>query len=360
MPPARERPTLETIARLLGVSRATVSNAYNRPDQLSADLRDRVLATAADLGYAGPDPAARGLRKGRVGAVGYMLGDRLSYAFSDPAAIAFLDGLAGVLEPEGTGLLIIPGGESGGPPPELVSSAVVDGLVSYCLSEDDPALDAARARSVPLVMVDHPGRRNEGVVRVDDAGGAAAVGRHLVDLGHRHLAVVSLELRRDRRAGLADPDRVASVTWTVSRERLAGNRAAVEAAGIDWATVPIWECPYNGRQPGREGAAALLSMRPRPTAIIAHSDETALGVLEGAHDQGIDIPGDLSVVGFDDTDAAGLATPPLTTVRQPLHRKGELAGRRLLELQAGRAPARPRRLPTELIVRASTAPPRRR
>lgn len=355
--PASEQPTLETIARHLGVSRATVSNAYNRPDQLSAQLRDKILIAAAELGYAGPNPAARSLRRGRVGAVGFMLCDRLSYAFSDPAAVALLDGLAEVIEPEGAGLLILPGEESGGPSPDLAANAVVDGLISYALSEDDPALEIARGRPVPLVLVDQPRRPDEAVVRIDDAGGATAVARHLVDLGHRRMAIVTFELRRDRRAGIADAERLADATWTVARERIAGYRTAIEAAGIDWESVQIWECPYNGRQPGREAATALLTRQPPPSAIIALSDELALGVIEGARGCGIDVPRGLSVVGFDDTPHAATAIPPLTTVRQPLRRKGQLAGRRLLELQAGRTARRSRRLPTELVVRESTAAP---
>lgn len=356
---AREQPTLETIARYLGVSRATVSNAYNRPDQLSAQLRGRILAAAAELGYAGPDPAARSLRRGRVGAVGFMLCDRLSYAFSDPAAVALLDGLAEVLEPEGAGLLILPGEESGGPSPDLAANAVVDGLISYALAEDDPALHVARGRPVPLVLVDQPRQPDEASVRIDDTGGASAVARHLVELGHRRLAIVTFELRRDRRTGLADPERLAAGTWMVARERMAGYRSAIEAVGIDWDGVPIWECPYNGRQPGRDAATELLARRPPPTAIVALSDELALGVIEGARDRGIDVPRGLSVAGFDDTPHAETAIPPLTTVRQPLRRKGRLAGRRLLELQAGRAPTQSRRLPTELVVRDSTAAPGR-
>jgi DNA-binding LacI/PurR family transcriptional regulator len=357
--PTRERPTLETIARSLGVSRATVSNAYNRPDQLSPRLRERIMATAAELGYAGPDPAARRLRQRRAGAVGVLMADRLSYAFSDPAAVLLLDGLAEVLEPESSGLLILPGVAGSGPPPDLVRNAVVDGLVTYCLSDDDPALAAARARQVPLVLVDHGPQPGEIAVLVDDRGGAAAVARHLLDLGHRRIAVVAYELARDRRTGLADAERQAGITFAGTRERLSGYRDELVDAGLDWDTIPVWECAHNGRQPGREAGAALLERRPRPTAIIALSDELAIGVLEAARDAAVEVPRDLSVVGFDDIPAAAHIRPPLTTVRQPLRRKGEQAGRHLLDLRAGRRPRRPRRFPTELIVRASTARPRR-
>ena len=361
--PTRERPTLDTIARALGVSRATVSNAYNRPDQLSPALRERILTTAASLDYGGPDPAARSLRQRRVGAVGVLMSDRLSYAFSDPAAVLLLDGLAEVLEPEGSGLLILPGVDGGGPPVELIRNAVVDGLVTYCLADDDPALEAARARRVPLVLVDDvPQRGGEGgpgdaAIQIDDPGGAAAAAQHLVDLGHRCIAVVSYELRRDRRSGLANAQRQAAMTFSGTRERLGGYRRALVDAGLDWSVIPVWECPHNGRQVGREAAAVLLGTQPRPTAILAMSDELAIGTLEAARDAGIDVPGELSVVGFDDVPAAAHTTPPLTTVRQPLRRKGELAAERLLALQAGRRPPLAPRLPTELVVRGSTARP---
>jgi DNA-binding LacI/PurR family transcriptional regulator len=286
--------------------------------------------------------------------------DRLSYAFSDPAAVLFLDGLAEVLEPEGAGLLILPGTRGAGPPPELVQRAVVDGLVTYCLPDDDASLRVARERGVPLVLVDHPGRSGEATVRIDDPGGGAGVVQHLLDLGHRRLAVVSYELGPGHRHGLVDGDRLAGITFAGTRERLGGYRTALAGAGRDWPATPIFECDHNARQPGREAAAVLLAARPRPTAIVAMSDELALGVLEAAADAGLDVPGDLSVVGFDDTPAAANATPPLTTVRQPLRQKGVLAGQRLLALRDGRPTGRSRRLPTEVVVRGSTAAPRRR
>lgn len=352
------RPTLETIARAVGVSRATVSNAYNRPDQLSTSLRDRILETAASLGYGGPDPAARSLRTGRAGAVGVLMCDRLSYAFSDPAAVLFLDGLAEVLEPEGAGLLVLPGAAGSGPPAELVQGAVVDGLVTYCLPDDDPALDVARERGVPLVLVDHAGRRGEATVRIDDAGGGEAVVQHLLDLGHQRLAVVSYELGPGHRHGYVDADRLAGITFGGTRERLGGYRTALAGSGLDWPKTPIFECDHNARQPGREAAATLLASRPRPTAIVAMSDELALGVLQAAEDASLEVPRDLSVVGFDDTPAAARAIPPLTTVNQPLREKGALAGRRLLALQEGTPPGRSRRLATRVVVRDSTGPPR--
>jgi DNA-binding LacI/PurR family transcriptional regulator len=214
-----------------------------------------------------------------------------------------------------------------------------------------------------LVLVDDVPRRGaeggpgDDAIQIDDPGGATAAAQHLVDLGHRRIAVVSFELTRDRRSGMASAERQAAITFSGTRDRLGGYRKGLVDAGLDWSDILVWECPHNGRQVGREAAAVVLETRPRPTAILAMSDELAIGTLEAARDAGVDVPGELSVVGFDDIPAAAHTTPPLTTVRQPLRRKGELAGELLLALQAGRRPALAPRLPTELVVRGSTAPP---
>lgn len=171
--------------------------------------------------------------------------------------------------------------------------------------------------------------------------------------------MVSYELGPGHRQGHVDADRLSGISFAGTRERLGGYRAALAGADLDWPTTPLFECDHNARQPGREAAATLLAARPRPTAIVAMSDELALGVLQAANDARLDVSQDLSVVGFDDTPAAARATPPLTTVRQPLREKGALAGQRLLALQEGKPPSRARRLPTSVVVRESTAPPRR-
>jgi DNA-binding LacI/PurR family transcriptional regulator len=354
----KPRVTLATLAEDLGVSRATVSNAYNRPDQLSADLRDRILARAEVLGFAGPDPAARSLRRGRVGAVGVLLDEGVSYAFSDPAAVLLFDGLAQELEHDQQALLLLAGRAPRGPDPAAVREAVVDAWVIASLSSDSPAIAAARARQQPMVALDQPILPGVPVVALDDAGGTRAAMEHAIGLGHRRIGVVSFAIVDDDLYGLADLDRQAATTYAVTARRLAGAAAAVKEAGMQWAGIPVVESPHNNPECAAEAAALLLSRRPRPTAIVTFSDQLALGVLYAARAAGLSVPAQLSVVGFDDTPAAALADPPLTTVRQPLGERGRAVGRLVRELLAGEQPTIPPPYPTELIVRGSTAPPR--
>src|SRR3954468_4474599 len=139
--------TLKTVAKAVGVSPSTVSNAYNKPDQLSTALWERILATAHELGYAGPDASARALRSGKAGAVGVLFTDKLAYAFSDPYAVGFLAGLAEVAEEFVTSLLLMPLDSSdieGGP--NAVRQAAIDGAAIFCVAPGHPGLDVLRKR----------------------------------------------------------------------------------------------------------------------------------------------------------------------------------------------------------------------
>jgi DNA-binding LacI/PurR family transcriptional regulator len=308
------RVTLQTIADAVGVSRTSVSNAYNRPDQLAPALRERILATARDLGYSGPDPAARRLRSGRRDAVGLLLAEGLSRAFTDPAAALLLQGIARTIEEAGLALLLVP--ERGG-----VQDAVVQSLCLCALPAGHPNVVAALARRLPLVVVDEPRLAHHAYVGIDDRRGARLAAGHLLALGHRRFALLCGE----------------SAT---QRERLAGFRAAVEGAHARWEAPP--------------DLAAALAAETRPTALLAGSDQLALAALETARDAGLVVPHDLSIVGFDDIPGAAWSVPALTTVRQPLLRKGEIAGRLLTTAAtAGRTVV----LPVELVVRGSTARP---
>jgi DNA-binding LacI/PurR family transcriptional regulator len=178
---------------------------------------------------------------------------------------------------------------------------------------------------------------------------------HLYRLGHRRIGIVALPLSPDGYEGPSDLERQAAARYHCNRERLAGIRAAFEAAGIDWSVVPIEERVPHGRDAGRRAAAALLDGADPPTALLAMSDELAIGALQAAAERRLAVPRDLSVMGFDDTPAAAEALPPLSTVAQPHREKGETSARMLLEPEG--QPARVT-LPTRIVTRESTAPPR--
>jgi len=345
------RATLQTVADAVGVSRATVSNAYNRPDQLTAELRKRILAAARELGYAGPDPAARRLRQGRAGAVGLLLTETLSYAFTDSAAVFFLEGLARRCEERDAQLLLVPIAP-GAREADAVRHAVVDGLCTYCLPERHPALEAVLERQLPTVLVESPRVEGMSFVGVEDRRGTRALGRHLIALGHRRFAVIVPILVPDGREGRADGARLANAAYENDRERLAGLWEALEEGGVRWDDVPVEE-RANRQEGGEAGARALLAAEPRPTAIVAVTDTLALGALRAARELELAVPGDVSIAGFDDIPEAARADPPLTTVRQLLVEKGFAAGQMLFELIEGGG-AHELTLPVELVVRGST------
>jgi DNA-binding LacI/PurR family transcriptional regulator len=350
------RPTLDTIAREVGVSRATVSNAYNRPDQLSAGLRERIIRTAKELGYAGPDPVARSLATQRAGSVTIMLCDGLSSAFSDPALCIMLDALASTVDSPDRALLLLPGVEDGGPRAESVMRAQTDVVVAYSLPEGAPALAAARERNLPLVIVDQPALPGAAMVRVDDFGGALLAARHVTSLGHRRVAILGFGLSADGHRGPGGPQRVSSAHFRVTLDRIAGYLKGLAEQGIVPDEVPLWEAPGSVRELGREGARWLFGLRPRPTAVLCMSDELALGALRAAGELGLSVPGEVSIVGFDDTPAASWADPPLTTVRQDLVEKGRQTGELALRMLDGVRPGRPVTIGVDLQVRGSTGP----
>jgi DNA-binding LacI/PurR family transcriptional regulator len=351
----RRPATLASLAAELGVSRTTVSNAYNRPDQLSAPLRERVLEAARRLGYPGPDPVARSLRTRRAGAVGLLLTEALSYAFRDPVATGFLEGLALACEQAGQGLLLVPVS-----PEHVDVSAVhragVDGFVVYSVREDDPHFLAVLERPVPTVVCDQPAGV-EGVDRVgvDDRNAMLGLARHLTGLGHRRVGVICMRLAAQRNDGPVSAARQATIGYPVQRNRLAGLRDGLTEVGVDWSDVAVWERFDHSVEAGQAAAAELLAARPELTAVVCTSDILALGALRHATQQGIVVPDELTITGFDGVPEAERAG--LTTVWQPVLEKGKVAGELLLD-RGDRI--RPRRvtLPTELRIGLTSCAPR--
>ena len=343
------RPTLETVAQAAGVSAMTVSNAYNRPDQLSEDTRARVLAVAKELGYAGPDPAGRSLRTRRANTIGVLLTEQLPYAFADPGMVSFLHGLATGLADAGQALLLVP--TEGNAEHAHVRNALVDGFVLTSLVAGHPAVADVLGRRLPVVAWGHPKIPGVPRIGVDNARAAAKAARHLLELGHTSFGVVTFG---DGQA--VDAQTLVPGVQLAMRARVSGFVRALHANGIDPASVSIASGGRNSRASGREAATRMLTDR-RPTAVFGVTDVLALGVLDAAASRGLDVPDQLSVVGFDDVAAAAASVPPLTTVAQSLFDQGRLAASVVLDQVAGR-PVRIPPIRTEVVVRGSTAPPR--
>ena len=340
------RPTLDTVAAAAGVSRMTVSNAYNRPDQLSSATRERVLAVAAALGYPGPDPAARSLRRGRSGTVGVLMTERLAYAFTDPGMVSLMRGMASELGTAGQAMLLVP--SESDDVVAVVRGAVVDAFIICSVDERDVAVEAVRQRRLPLVTVGHPRLRGVPFLGIDNAAAGGLVAEHLLGLGHRRLGVVGLPGREpgDDRV----PVRVGIRARVSGFSRAAGTLADAE--------VQVVVSAENTLEDGIRAARALLDQPAphRPTAVFAVTDVLALAVLEAADQLGLDVPRQLSVVGVDVIAEAARARPPLTTVAQDLEGKGRLAARAALDLVAEH-PVRSQQLNARLVVRESTRAP---
>jgi DNA-binding LacI/PurR family transcriptional regulator len=349
--------TLQTVADEVGVSRSTVSNAYSRPDQLSPELRRRILQAAERLGYPGPNPSARSLRRGTVGAIGVLLTASLSSAFRDPYAVAYLRGLAETAERRENSLLLIPlPRHEQEQALNAVSCAAVDAFCVYCVPESYGALEIIRRRGLPVVGGEDPVivGHLDGVafVGIDERAAARRIAEHVVALGHRRVSIVAHWLTDAAGTGPVDA-KPEDLRYYVSGERVRGYWDALSARGIPWSDVTLINASENIRAVGAEAASFALDRLDRSTAIIGASDVLALGVLDAIAVRGLHPGHDVSVTGFDDIPEAAAAG--LTTISQPSVERGRIAGEMLFDPPAD-PQARRRILPTTLVVRATTGP----
>jgi DNA-binding LacI/PurR family transcriptional regulator len=326
---------MANVARAAGVSVMTVSYAYSRPERVSAAATERVRAAAAELGYPGPHPGARSLRRGRAGSLGVVLGEALAYAFEDPQAGRFLTGMATVCAADGVGLTLVPI-TGAADDPERVANAVVDGFVVWTTADDDPVLDAVAATGLPAVVHGGPRRGDLPVVGIDNRAAARAIGAEVFATA-RSPTVLSFPLDRRRHSGVLHAPDPAAATFPVTRERLEGY---AEAAG---QPLLVAVSSRNSAAEGAALAAELLRRDDPPDAIAAMSDELALGVLRAAAEAGVSV----AVSGWDDSDAA--APAGLTTVWQSLRDQGAACARIAL---GGKPPAADP--PWRVVVRRTT------
>lgn len=332
--------TLASIAADLGISRTTVSNAYNHPDQLSPALRRRILSYAESRGYAGPNPHARSLRTQHTDTLGVVLTEHLSFAFEDRASVDFL---AGVADSSEYALTLIPTGVS-------VHDAIVDGVIVYSVPENAQMLLDAKTRNLPLVICDQPTNVPDvPFVGIDDASAIAPAAEALVANGHRRIGILAKRLFSTPTNGFVEPAALDAADLHLQRARICGALEVFKAAGL--RDVPVVTRDQNDLAAATDGARELLETHPELTAVLCTTDSMALGVIEYCRGRRA-IPEELSVTGFD-----GIGVPGLTTVEQPNRRKGEVAAMLVRSLIEGRPQRREKTLlPTRFLPGTSVAP----
>ena len=307
-------------------------------------------AAAQRLGYPGPHPGARSLRRGRAGSLGIVWAERLTYAFEDPQAARFLSGVAEVCADEGVGLTLLPLTGAAGDL-QRVADAVVDAFVVWTTSDDDPVLDAVAATGLPAVVHAGPVRTGLPVVGIDDRAAASAIGREAFT-GAARPAVLSFPVNPARERLWLAGAATAAVTYPVTRHRWEGfHDAWLRLRGAS-ADLRVAVCPGNAAAHGQAMTEQLLAGDDPPDAIAAMSDELAIGALHAATRAGVSVPETLAVTGWDDTDAA--APEGLTTLAQSLRDQGS----RCAHLALGHPSAAEQGPPRWRVIRRASTRPR--
>lgn len=331
--------TIQQVAKAAGVSPSTVSRYLNGQLRVSAATEARVLEAVRALGYV-PNAQARNLAQRRSGVIGFVVPE-----ISNPYFGAIADYVVEAVERHGMLVLLCSTRSQAAKEAsyiDLLASGAIDGMLYLGSFRCNERLAVAVRGGLPVVVVDEPitGLPDVHTVVMDDYAGGYQAASYLVALGHRRIAFVS------------GPAELASV-----QERHRGYRDALAKGGID-PGAQLTLAGYFTEQFGMSALSRLLGAPDPPTAAFVASDYIALGMLSAAETHGVKVPGDLSVVGFDDIRFSQYVQPRLTTIRSPLDRLAQVGVELLFERLAGTpAPARTEVLPVELIVRESAAPP---
>ncbi len=330
--------TIKDVARRAGVSVATVSRVMNKSGPVSPEASQRIHEAAAALHYV-PHGGARSLITSKTSTIGVLLPDLYGGFFSE-----MIRGIDQTAQQHGYHLLLS-GSHNRKSEMEAAMRAMrgrTDGLIAMSPHFDAATLVENLPPSLPVILLSCEARDDEyQVIAIDNTGGAEAMVRHLLDLGHRRIAMVMGE------KGHFD-----------TGERLQGYRSALLEAGIE----PDRDYEAQGdfsEASGHRAVQELLALPEPPTAIFCANDSMAIGGLCAVHDAGLRVPDDVTVVGFDDIPLAHYMSPPLSSVHVPVFEMGARAVTRLIAALKGEpvSERRHERLPTHLVVRSSCTPP---
>ncbi|MCS6154372.1 LacI family DNA-binding transcriptional regulator [Shewanella baltica] len=312
--------TLKSIANELGVSNATVSNAFNRPDQLSEKRRNDILAACTKLGYFGPNKAAQSLRKGKFDTVALVLSDSVEYMVSDPVASKFMKGVASVLEQEKLNLLLFSGSS------DSVNAVAdfVDGFICYGRPRNALLAEQLKQVKKKVVTVDFDIHRNASV-SIDNKLAAYEVAKLALQSPGDNVAILGLRLLDTHLTCRVYDLNLLEIDTSVAHQRLQGYLQAIEEVGVVLGQDRIWNIPESNADYAAIAAKEALNSTPRPNVFLCMSDLIALSVLGEAQAMGLSVPEDVRVVGFDGIDEGTRSNPPLTTVYQYSEQKGRKA-----------------------------------
>jgi DNA-binding LacI/PurR family transcriptional regulator len=334
----RRPATSQDVANLAGVSRTTVSFVVNNVPgvKISEETRQRVLEAVRELNYY-PTAAARSLASGKTQRIGLILGEGQDRLAGDAFLPAFLQGVTSSVHSRGYLLMLqlaedVPSHEAY---QRLIWEQQVDGLILSGPASNDRLLSQLADEGFPLILHGRIEGCDLPFVDVDNKAGAYQAVTHLIGLGHRRIGFIAN----------------APLSYSGAEQRFAGYKQALAEHDIPLLNSPVHTATFSPEY-GRRAMQGLLELADRPTAVFAASDVMAIGAMGAIHAAGLNIPGDVAIVGFDDIFLAGYVHPPLTTIRVPAHGLGWTAAETLLALIEGEE-VRSAILETELVVRES-------
>lgn len=335
--------TIDAIAKKAGVSKTSVSFAFNNPGRLSEATLNRILEVAEELGYS-PDPLASNLKTGRTACLGLLVPQPIPVVVRNPHICELIEGVGEVVHDFGMSLMLVPPVK--GNLRRAIVRAAVDGFLTIGLEPFRKTMKVLHQRGVPFVMIDSDPTPGIPCVNVDDEMGAYMAMQYILRHGHRRIGILGI---------LSEYGGRFKEYPGLLKRRVDGYLRALDEVGltIDNETIRLVECnvvPEDGYRAFRR----LWRTQHPPTAIVAMGDILALGALQAARELNVNIPGDVSIIGYDDTVFSPLVEPPLTTIRQPTADKGREAARLLLDLIEGNEiESEHIVLPVELIERQS-------
>ncbi|MDF3306217.1 substrate-binding domain-containing protein [Rhodococcus sp. T2V] len=348
---------MKDVAAAAGVSLAAVSYAYSNSPKVSPQRRAHIYEIASQIGYTGPHIMGSSLRSGRVGAVGVMVTDSLVHALDDPSSTLLMKGIVEIGELADVALTLLPlaGGD------QLITEhkspavrGLVDGVVIHNVPTAHPMIDVLIERGIPAVAIDSPKSSKLPYVGINDRKAGCSQMSHLLELGHRRIAVIADRLHYGDGPGPILSGHVKGATERVVQERLLGYFDACREYGVAVEDLIIEGAGGIDRSSGMQAAERILA-RAEVTGVVATSDVHAAAALEVLHRQQIKVPEEVSVIGFDDAPIAEMWR--MTTIRQPLVEKGRRAAAMLLEQIDGTGSRRRVTLDTELVERETTGKP---